>query len=515
MTQYKNFDINKFISEFEREFSSSRETFRNNKSLSNKANYFYELYLILQQQKKIMPLEYDKELLILIILRVCLPKFSAYICNNNMGVTINNNNYYVFDNIQFANLQLCGTDIFIPSMSQTVYSVCGMFEELLKLIKTKILDQTKTPDQILDQTPEQTKSYELYIYPKNGSYINTQELVNIFIEWDKKHICDAKQTKESNQITVFKISINQIEHHEEIDNPAFVSYEEQKREMEQELTKMDKKEDEIIKIVNRELARPMKKIKKTTITKEIKCEQKNKCYRPMETLYLQEDDSHKMLSIVSKYKNNPEIYQRLGIRRKLGLLLHGVPGTGKTTSIITIASFLGKDIYYVDLSNVSTNDELQMIFDYATNKCINSGMLVFEDIDCMTNIVKKREHIMSESNMTSLKEHDKLNLSYFLNLLDGTLSAEECIFAITTNHKEFLDPAIYRAGRIDVDIEFKLCDKYQIAMIFNKYIERDISIETLKKIQENKYSPAQITNHLQQFVLSNDIPDDQIMKPFI
>ena len=109
----------------------------------------------------------------------------------------------------------------------------------------------------------------------------------------------------------------------------------------------------------------------------------------------------------------------------------------------------------------------------------------------------------------------KLNLSYLLNLLDGSLSAEECIFAITTNYKNQLDPALYRPGRIDVDIEFKLCDYHQIKIIFEKYIGRTIDEKVLCKIKENTYSPAQIINQLQQYVLINDVPDEEIMLPFI
>merc|ERR1711939_932024 len=44
---------------------------------------------------------------------------------------------------------------------------------------------------------------------------------------------------------------------------------------------------------------------------------------------------------------------------------------------------------------------------------------------------------------------DKLNLSGLLNVLDGVVDTPERIVVMTTNHPEFLDPALIRPGRID------------------------------------------------------------------
>merc|ERR1719487_16470 len=52
------------------------------------------------------------------------------------------------------------------------------------------------------------------------------------------------------------------------------------------------------------------------------------------------------------------------------------------------------------------------------------------------------------SSASALKK-DKLNLSGLLNVLDGVVDTPERIVVMTTNHPEFLDPALIRPGRID------------------------------------------------------------------
>ena len=163
-------------------------------------------------------------------------------------------------------------------------------------------------------------------------------------------------------------------------------------------------------------------------------------------------------------------------------MLHGVPGTGKSSTIIAIATYLNYDIYYISLNGVEKNSQLKQIFDYVAKNCSKQGIMVFEDIDAQTNVVHKRNIILSPDTMIqdpdkgnkvvteifdegslsyhSLenKKNDELDLSFLLNILDGTLSQHNMVYIMTTNHLERLDPALYRKGRIDAMIQLKKCD---------------------------------------------------------
>ena len=236
------------------------------------------------------------------------------------------------------------------------------------------------------------------------------------------------------------------------------------------------------------------------ITEEI-----NEKYKSIDTLYLRDNDYKKLVNVLSRFKNCTYLYEKYGLPNKLGVLLYGEPGTGKSTTIQVIASFLQKNVYSVDLSSVETNEELQMIFDEINNS-LGGGIIVFEDIDAMTSVVHSRQN-------NNVAKGEKFTLDYFLNLLQGSLTRDGTIFIATTNHIEKLDPAFYRVGRFDVNIEMKKCDHYQIATIFEKFVGRIIDTNVLNKIKSDKYTPAEIIFHLVNHIDSEDT-DTTIMKIF-
>jgi len=249
---------------------------------------------------------------------------------------------------------------------------------------------------------------------------------------------------------------------------------------------------------------PNKQIEKKKIPVVI-TEEINEKYKSIDTLYLRDNDYKKLVNVLSRFKNCTYLYEKYGLPNKLGVLLYGEPGTGKSTTIQVIASFLQKNVYSVDLSSVETNEELQMIFDEINNS-LGGGIIVFEDIDAMTSVVHNREN----NNVT---KGAKFTLDYFLNLLQGSLTRDGTIFIATTNHIEKLDPAFYRVGRFDVNIEMKKCDHYQIATIFEKFVGRIIDTNVLNKIKSDKYTPAEIIFHLVNYI-DSDESDNFIMKIF-
>ena len=267
--------------------------------------------------------------------------------------------------------------------------------------------------------------------------------------------------------------------------------------------------------------KPPKTIEIRAQKTELICEKVNQLYKNMESLYLREEDKRKITSIVHKFKTRQDFYEQLGIPYKLGIMLYGHPGTGKSSTIKAIASTLVKDIYFVNLKNVRTNAELKGIFEHINEKC-NGGVIVFEDMDASCDVIKRRistDNVETRpDSVADLTDHvadDKLTLSYLLNLLDGTICRDGTIFAITTNHIENIDPALYRAGRVDVKIEFRKCDHYQIAQIFRHIIGRELAANVLAMIPEWQYSPADIIYEIMHYGLDDAATDHEIMRTFI
>jgi hypothetical protein len=249
---------------------------------------------------------------------------------------------------------------------------------------------------------------------------------------------------------------------------------------------------------------------------EINSSKINECSKSFDTLYLRQKDKQLLMKMLDNFCNSHHIYEEFEIPHKLGLLLYGEPGTGKSTAIKTIASYAKRNIYYVDLQNVKTNSELKQLFDYVIKECSGGNILVFEDIDCMTNIVKPRQVYEEEyDNLSTVlrTQNDELTLSYFLNLLDGTLCAENTMFIMTTNYITNLDDALIRQGRIDVKMELKKCDHYQIECMHNKIIGSPIDKSILQRISEGVHRPVDIIHHLiHNKVMNND--ETNILRPF-
>lgn len=150
-------------------------------------------------------------------------------------------------------------------------------------------------------------------------------------------------------------------------------------------------------------------------------------------------DKDKFLTILNIWKNNRNMYMSNGIVYKLGILLYGPPGTGKTSVVRAIANWYDAKIRIINFKTFK--DENQFVESMVTLP--GKTVFVFEDIDI---IFQKRED----------NNNDDISLSTLLNILDGIMSLNNCIYVATTNHIERLDKALIRPGRFDVSIKMDI-----------------------------------------------------------
>ena len=193
----------------------------------------------------------------------------------------------------------------------------------------------------------------------------------------------------------------------------------------------------------------------------------------------------------------------------------GEPGKGKTSTIYAIATLLGKPIYYINLTKETTCSDLNDMFKHVYS-VKNGGIIVFEEIDKMTDIVISDTET-SATGVSSVEEtlvDDRLMLSYFLNFLDGLLTYDKTVIIVSTNNPHKLDQAFKRTGRFDMQVEFKLATRKQIVTISKQFLGREPSPEILSHIEEYKYRPVDIMYRLKDYVIDNSISDEQIFNPF-
>ena len=75
-------------------------------------------------------------------------------------------------------------------------------------------------------------------------------------------------------------------------------------------------------------------------------------------------------------------------------------------------------------------------------------------------------------------QSDAINLSCFLNILDGIIELHGVMIIMTTNHPEKIDEALIRPGRFDFKYEFKKASK----KIIKEMLEFKFELSKLKNI---------------------------------
>lgn len=259
--------------------------------------------------------------------------------------------------------------------------------------------------------------------------------------------------------------------------------------------------------------------------------------RTFNTVFFEGKD--KFLNNLNYFLDNEEWYNKKGIPYHYGILLHGSPGCGKTSIIKALLSHTKRNAIVIPLNRVKTCGELENIFfeSEIKNKNIptNKRIYIFEDIDCLCNIVKEREELgisddilnknidISGNNikmdwevlnkLTDIKTKkindtdDDLNLSCLLNLFDGILEMPGRMIVLTTNYPDKIDKALLRPGRIDSNIELKKASKDVIIDILSNFydITKDEVSNKCNNVKEYKYTPAFIINVCQNYINDIDI----------
>lgn len=179
----------------------------------------------------------------------------------------------------------------------------------------------------------------------------------------------------------------------------------------------------------------------------------------------------------------PEIFKKADTHPPKGILLYGLPGTGKTLLAKAAASQTGVNFISVKgpglISKFVGESERAIRDVFKTAKQASPAILFFDEIDA---IVPKRGSD-SDSHVTERV------ISQFLTEMDGIEELKGVVVLAATNRLDIIDTALLRSGRFDLIFEVPVPNEGTRLEIFkihtkNKPLHPDVDINKLVKRTE-------------------------------
>lgn len=150
----------------------------------------------------------------------------------------------------------------------------------------------------------------------------------------------------------------------------------------------------------------------------------------------------------------PELYQQTGAKAPRGILLWGPPGTGKTLLAKAIASQARANFIAVngpELLSKWVGAAEQAVRELFTKARQAAPCVVF--VDEIDTLAPARGSFQGDSGVS-----DRV-VGQLLTELDGLHECPNVLLVGATNRREALDPALLRAGRLDLQLKIDLPDR--------------------------------------------------------
>lgn len=184
--------------------------------------------------------------------------------------------------------------------------------------------------------------------------------------------------------------------------------------------------------------------------------------RKMESVILPDGVAERILQALKDFVQDRAWYQEMGIPYHMGMLFHGRPGTGKTSMIGALAGELKMNLYILSLASDDMNDER---FACLLSEIPPNSFMVLEDVDAAFAARNRKSD-------NGDQQSSGLTLTGILNALDGFMASEGSIVLMTTNHRDLLDPALIRPGRVDFEEHFTAATRSQLRRLYQRFFPK-------------------------------------------
>lgn len=213
--------------------------------------------------------------------------------------------------------------------------------------------------------------------------------------------------------------------------------------------------------------------------------------RSLDSVVLRAGLREELVEDLTRFLGQERRYADLGLPWHRGYLLSGPPGTGKSSLVKAVCGHLGLDLYYAQLPDLLADADLtKMLQQVEPRSC-----LLLEDVDALETLnVRETEKSGTPRGVT---------MSGILNNLDGVVTPHGLIVFMSTNHRERLDPAVLRRGRVDLELELDLLDSDQLRRLAVQMLGEEPP-DLPDGVGQLRISPAEIVEVVKQHL---DKPD--------
>ncbi|MDY6777831.1 MAG: CDC48 family AAA ATPase [Candidatus Nanohaloarchaea archaeon] len=197
-----------------------------------------------------------------------------------------------------------------------------------------------------------------------------------------------------------------------------------------------------------------------------------------------DDVKGKLQEMVEWPINNPDSFERMGIDVPRGILLYGLPGTGKTLLAKAVANETNANFISIKGPQIfskwvgESEKAIRKMFSKARQ--VAPTVLFIDEIDAIAP--KRGGHADSGSS-------DRV-VNQLLTELDGIESLEDVVVIAATNRPDMIDPAVLRPGRLDRHVYVPVPDREARKKIFEVHtrdmpLADDVSIDDLADMSDN------------------------------
>lgn len=220
--------------------------------------------------------------------------------------------------------------------------------------------------------------------------------------------------------------------------------------------------------------------------------------RTLESVAIPEEQKKRIMADLERFLTAEDRYNRLAIPWHRGYMFHGPPGTGKTSLVKALANHFNMDLWYIGLADLKSENSLMNLIGNVGSRSI----LLLEDIDTV-KITQDRDS----------SEQGTISVGSLLNSLDGVATPHGLVTMMTTNRFDVLDPALTRAGRMDMVEEIGYPSKGTIAQLFRHYYGRfpNWSYDTNSGKPIEGLSTAQVSEIFKQYMLDPEAAEEAVL----